>query len=80
MAHTQVDCRTTAIALATLNQALSLASKSSLDEGLNELQIAPNFQSIKGQLLNLVDHIRNNCHGERDILREVNFDQHGAPD
>jgi hypothetical protein len=79
MAHTEVDCRTTGIALATLNLALSLASKSSLDESLNDLQIAPDFQSIKDQLLRLVQHIRDHCHDERGILQEVNFDQHGAP-
>ncbi|MDQ6863098.1 MAG: hypothetical protein M3044_04675 [Thermoproteota archaeon] len=80
MAHTHVDCRTTSIGLATLNLALSLASKSSLDESLNELEIAPDFKSIKGELLKLVQHIRDTCHDERAILQEVNFDQHGAPD
>jgi hypothetical protein len=76
MAHTQVDCKTTAIALATLNIAVALADKQSLDGSLNEAQIAPDFQSIKDRLLGLVKHIRDHCPAEQpDILQGITFSQ-----
>jgi hypothetical protein len=74
MAHTQVDCETTAIALATLNLAVGMIDKESLDASLNEAEIAPNFGTIRERLIRLKDHVKDHCsvHG---VLDNIHFTQ-----
>lgn len=74
MANVQVDCETIAIALATLNLAVGLADKGSLDGSLREGEIASNFGEIKERMINLKNRVKDHCsvHG---ILDNVDFDQ-----
>ena len=74
MADVQVDCETTAIALATLNLAVGMIDKASLDATLKEAEIAINFDEIKERLIKLKNHVKDHCsvHG---ILDNIHFDQ-----
>ena len=74
MAKTEVDCQTTAIALATLNLAVRLIDKASLDATLKEAEIAPNFETIRKRLIDLKNQVKDHCsvHG---ILDNIDFSQ-----
>jgi hypothetical protein len=74
MAHTEVDCQTTAIALATLNIAVGLINKESLDSSLNEAEIASDFNSIKERLIELKNHVKDHC-SVGGVLDNIRFDQ-----
>jgi hypothetical protein len=74
MADTEVDCETTAIALATLNLAVGMIDKASLDSSLNEAEIAPDFGTIRERLIKLKNHVKDHCsvHG---VLDNIEFHQ-----
>jgi hypothetical protein len=74
MAHTEVDCETTAIALATLNLAVYMIDKASLDATLKEAEIAPDFATIRDRLIKLKNHVKDHCsvHG---VLDNIKFEQ-----
>jgi hypothetical protein len=74
MAHTEVDCETTAIALATLNLAVGMIDKASLDSTLNEAEIAPDFATIRERLIKLKNNVKDHCsvHG---VLDNIDFHQ-----
>jgi hypothetical protein len=69
----KVNCRNVAVALATLNIAVALADKGSLDGSLNEGNIAPDLQSERHLLLDLTQQVRDSCHGFSDILQGLTF-------
>ncbi|HEY7079691.1 MAG TPA: hypothetical protein VH500_08320 [Nitrososphaeraceae archaeon] len=74
MADVKVDCETTAIALATLNLAVGMIDKASLDATLKEAEIAIDFGEIKERLIKLKNHVKDHCsvHG---VLDNITFDQ-----
>jgi hypothetical protein len=74
MAHTEVDCETTAIALAALNLAVGMIDKASFDSSLSEAEIAPDFATIRERLINLKNHVKDHCsvHG---VLDNIDFRQ-----
>lgn len=74
MAHTEVDCETTAIALATLNLAVGMIDKASLDSSLREAEIAPDFATIRERLIKLKNQVKDHCsvHG---VLDNIDFRQ-----
>jgi hypothetical protein len=74
MADVKVDCETTAIALATLNLAVGMIDKASLDATLREAEIASDFGEIKERLIKLKNHVKDHCsvHG---VLDNIAFDQ-----
>ena len=74
MGNVEVDCQTTAIALATLNLAVRMISKASLDGTLKEAEIAPNFETIRKRLIDLKNDVKDHCsvHG---VLDNIDFRQ-----
>ena len=68
-----VNCRNVAVALATLNIAISLADNASLDASLSEGQIAADLQSERQLLVDLTQKVRNSCHSFSDILQGLTF-------
>jgi hypothetical protein len=74
MGDTKVDCQTTAIALATLNLAVGMIDKTSLDATLKEAEIAPNFETIRKRLIDLKNDVKDHCsvHG---VLDNIDFRQ-----
>jgi hypothetical protein len=74
MTNTSVDCQTTAIALATLNLAVRMISKASLDATLKEAEIAPNFETIRKRLIDLKDDVKDHC-SVGGILDNIHFRQ-----
>ena len=69
-----VKCRNVAVALATLDIAISLADNASLDGSLNEGEIAPDLQSERHLLVDLTKTIRHSCpHSFSDILQGLSF-------
>lgn len=68
-----VKCRNVAVALATLNIAISLADNASLDASLSEGQIAADLQSERQLLLDLTQKVRNSCLSFSDVLQGLTF-------
>jgi Flp pilus assembly protein CpaB len=69
----KVKCRNVAVALATLDVAIGLADKDSLDASLNEGNISPDLQSERHLLVDLTQQVRDSCHSFSDILQGLNF-------
>lgn len=69
-----VNCRNIAVALATLNIAIALSDKASLDESLNEGEIAPGLAEERHLLVDLTQTVRHSCpHSFSDILHGLTF-------
>jgi hypothetical protein len=69
-----VKCRNIAVALATLNIAIALSDKASLDASLNEGEIAPDLEEERHLLVDLTESVRHSCpHSFSDILHGLTF-------
>ena len=71
-----VKCRNVAVALATLDIAIALADNSSLDDSLQEGQIAADLQSERQLLIDLTQKVMDSCHSFSDILQGLTFKYH----
>lgn len=59
--------------LAVLDLSIEFGDKESIDETLEESEIAPDLMSVYANLENVLNTVRNGCPNEEDILQYTNF-------
>ena len=69
----QLSCFDVVLVLAVLDFSIELGDKESVDETLEESEIAPDLESVYSNLENVLDTVRNECPNEQDILQYANF-------
>ena len=69
----QLSCFDIALVLAVLDFSIELGDKESVDETLEESEIAPDLVSVYANLNSVLDRVRNECPRELDILQYANF-------
>jgi hypothetical protein len=69
----RLSCFDVAIVLAVLDFSIELGDRESIDETLEESEIAPDLISVYTNLNNILDKVRDECHNEQDILQYANF-------
>jgi hypothetical protein len=69
-----VNCRNIAVALATLNIAIALSDKASLDASLSEGEISTGLDEERHLLVDLTETVRHSCpHSFSDLLHGLTF-------
>jgi hypothetical protein len=69
----QLNCLDIALVLAVLDFSIELGDKESVDETLKESEIAPDLESVYGNLDSVLDTVQAKCPNEQDILQYSNF-------
>jgi hypothetical protein len=69
----QLNCLDIALVLAVLDFSIELGARESVDETLEESEIAPDLESVYTNLDIVLDTVQAKCPNEQDILRYANF-------